>query len=164
MARAIEKGATYLDKLCHRFYDEPKGRGKKTDYVCRLCGGPLETYYCEERLYLVKCADCGTLALVKTVNPEVSASVTLARPTLTPPNEWVSVEDGLPENYTDVLCWYEYFRYGDHNQMYQTCGIGYCINGQWGGEVSNGTKCKVLYWQPLPTPPYRRPLEGESDA
>lgn len=87
MARAIEKGATYLDKLCHKFYDEPKGRGKKTDYVCRLCGGPLETYYCEERLYLVKCADCGTLALVKTVNPEVSASVTLARPTLTPPNE-----------------------------------------------------------------------------
>ena len=87
MARTIEKGATYLDKLCHKFYDEPKGRGKKTNYVCRLCGGPLETYYCEERLYLVKCADCGTLALVKTVNPEVSASVTLARPTLTLPNE-----------------------------------------------------------------------------
>ena len=86
------------------------------------------------------------------------------QPTLTPPNEWVSVEDGLPENYTDVLCWYEYFRYGDHNQMYQTCGIGYCINGQWGGEVSNGTKCKVLYWQPLPTPPYRRPLEGGEDT
>ena len=94
---ACEKGATYLDKLCHKFYGEPKGRGKKTDYVCRLCGGPLETYYCEERLYLVKCADCGTLALVKTVNPEVSASVTLARPTLTPPNEWVSVEDELPK-------------------------------------------------------------------
>ena len=98
MARAIEKGATYLDKLCHKLYDEPKGREKKTDYVCRLCGGPLETYYCEERLYLVKCADCGTLALVKTVNPEASASVTLARPTLTPPNEWASVEDDGGEN------------------------------------------------------------------
>ena len=24
MARAIEKGATYLDKLCHMLYDEPK--------------------------------------------------------------------------------------------------------------------------------------------
>ena len=93
MARAIEKGATYLDKLCHKLYDEPKGRGKKTDYVCRLCGGPLETYYCEERLYLVKCADCGTLALVKTVNPEASASVTLARPTLTPPNEPLTQAD-----------------------------------------------------------------------
>ena len=53
MARAIEKGATYLDKMCHKLYDEPKYRGEKTDYVCRLCGGPLETYYCEERLYLV---------------------------------------------------------------------------------------------------------------
>lgn len=85
-------------------------------------------------------------------------------PTLTPPNEWVSVEERLPENYTDVLCWYEYFRYGDYNRMYQTYGIGYCINGQWGGEVSNGTKCKVLYWQPLPAPPDRRPPEGEEDS
>ena len=83
-------------------------------------------------------------------------------PTLTPPNEWVSVEERLPENYTDVLCWYEYFRYGDYNRMYQTYGIGYCINGQWGGEVSNGTKCKVLYWQPLPAPPDSRPPEGET--
>ena len=95
---------------------------------------------------------------------KLKEALDMAIAALSPPNEWVSVEDGLPENYTDVLCWYEYFRYGDHNQMYQTCGIGYCINGQWGGEVSNGTKCKVLYWQPLPTPPYRRPLEGESDA
>ena len=82
-------------------------------------------------------------------------------PTLTPPNDWVSADERLPENYTDVLCWYEYFRHGDYNRMYQTYGIGYCINGQWGGEVSNGTKCKVLYWQPMPAPPDRRPPEGE---
>lgn len=99
--RAIEKGATYLDKLCHKFYDEPKGCGNKTDYVCRLCGGPLETYYCEERLYLVQCADCGTLSLVKTANPEDAARVTLARSTLTPPNEPLPLEqlremDGEP--------------------------------------------------------------------
>lgn len=86
MARAIEKGATYIDKLCHKFYDEQKGHGKKSDYVCRICGGPLETYYCEDRLYLVRCADCGTLALVKAANPGDAARVTLARPTLTPPN------------------------------------------------------------------------------
>lgn len=88
-----DKGATYLDKLCHKFYDEPKGCGKKTDYVCRLCGGPLETYYCEERLYLVKCADCGALALVKAANLEDSARVTLARPTFTPPNEALTLEE-----------------------------------------------------------------------
>ena len=65
--------------------------------------------------------------------------------TLTPPNEWVSVEERLPENNADVLCWYEYFRYGNYNRMYQTYGIGYCVNGYWGGEVSNGTQCKVLF-------------------
>ena len=105
----------------------------------------------------------------RTINPDlVQYSIVQAiiadMPALTPPNEWVSVEERLPENYTDVLCWYEYFRYGDYNRMYQTYGIGYCINGQWGGEVSNGTKCKVLYWQPLPAPPDRRPPEGEEDT
>ena len=92
---ACEKGATYLDKLCHKFYDEPKGRGEKTDYVCRICGGPLEAYYCEERLYLVRCVDCGTLALVKTANPRDSARVTLARPTLTQPNEPLTLDSRL---------------------------------------------------------------------
>lgn len=158
---ACEKGATYLDKLCHKFYDEPKGRGKKTDYVCRLCGGPLETYYCEERLYLVKCADCGTLALVKTVNPEVSASVTLARPTLTPPNEWVSVEERLPDKHDEyIVC---------------ACDEGEPIDERiWGNTVVvfadyyDGTftwyegnreydiSDIVTHWMPLPAPPERR--------
>ena len=158
MAREIEKGTTYLDKLCHKFYDEPKGRGEKTDYVCRLCGGPLETYYCEERLYLVKCADCGTLALVKTVNPKVSASVTLARPTLTPPNKWVSVYDRLPEPGERVLA--------------TDCGfVGeFYINerGKWQRYNVNCSELlmalDILYWMPLPTPPDRRPPEGEGNA
>lgn len=159
MARAIEKGATYLDKLCHKFYDEPKGRGKKTDYVCRLCGGPLETYYCEERLYLVKCADCGTLALVKTVNPEVSASVTLARPTLTPPNEWVSVEERLPPLRKNVLVcayWHEhwgvYMGWNSGHGWMVSCGIG------------QRSDVQVSHWMPLPAPPDRRPPEGEKDT
>lgn len=103
---ACEKGATYLDKLCHKFYGEPKGHGEKTDYVCRLCGGPLETYYCEERLYLVRCVDCGTLALVKTTSPQAAAGVTLARPTLTPPNEPLSVlvNDEPDREYIDYIC------------------------------------------------------------
>lgn len=45
---ANEKGATYLDKICHKLYDEPKGCWEKTDYVCHHCGGHLKTYYCEE--------------------------------------------------------------------------------------------------------------------
>ena len=67
--------------------------------------------------------------------------------------EWISVKDRLPEHNEDVLCWYEYFRYGDYNRPYQRFGIGYQINGMWGGEVSQGTNCRVLYWMPLPEPP-----------
>ena len=87
MARAIEKGATYLDKLCHKLYDEPKGRGFQVDGKCRRCGGPLMTYYCEDRLHLIACGKCGTLALTKAVSPQVAANLTLRQPTLTPPNE-----------------------------------------------------------------------------
>ena len=87
MARAIEKGATYLDKLCHKLYDEPKGRGFQVDGKCRRCGGTLMTYYCEDRLHLIACEKCGTLALTKAVSPQVAANLTLRQPTLTPPNE-----------------------------------------------------------------------------
>lgn len=71
-------------------------------------------------------------------------------------NEWISAKERLPENGEYVLCWYEYFRYGDFNAMFAAYGIGYCYNGHWGGEVANGTKARVLAWMPLPEPP-----EGE---
>lgn len=67
--------------------------------------------------------------------------------------EWISVNDRLPPNDDEVLCWYEYYRYGEYNDMYQTYGIGYCIAGHWGGEVSIGTDCRVIAWMPLPEPP-----------
>ena len=163
MARAIEKGATYLDKLCHKLYDEPKGRGKKTDYVCRLCGGPLETYYCEERLYLVKCADCGTLALVKTVNPEASASVTLARPTLTPPNEWVSVETPPTTQgwYHVAVLDLKTGKYTVEQDLYsielaKAHGFepGFCKANRW------EERERIDYWCRFPAPPDSRPPEG----
>ena len=52
-----------------------------------------------------------------------------------------------------MLCWYEYFRFGEYYRMYQTFGIGYQFNGNWGGEVAQGQKAKVLAWMPLPRPP-----------
>ena len=67
--------------------------------------------------------------------------------------EWISVKDRLPNDGEDILCWYEYFRYGNYNCMYQTYGIGYQYNGHWGGEVSKGVKAKVLACMPLPDPP-----------
>ena len=68
-------------------------------------------------------------------------------------NRWIPADKELPEEGEMVLCWYEYFRFGDYNRMYQTFGIGYQYDGRWGGEVSNGVKAKVLYWMELPEPP-----------
>lgn len=77
MAGKAEKGVTCLDRLCHKLYDEPKGTGYRVLDNCRSCGGMLETYYCEERLYLVRCSACGNLALVKAGNPVEAAARTL---------------------------------------------------------------------------------------
>lgn len=73
---------------------------------------------------------------------------------------WVLTDEKLPPEGQDVLCWYEYFRFGEYNRMYQTFGIGYQFNGNWGGEVVQGQKAKVLAWMPLPKPPK---MEGGAD-
>lgn len=66
---------------------------------------------------------------------------------------WIPVTERLPEDGDVVLCWYEYFRFGEYNRMYRTYGIGYYINGMWGGDVSSGRNTKVLAWMPLPDGP-----------
>ena len=67
--------------------------------------------------------------------------------------EWISVEERLPEEYEEVLCYYEYFRYGEYNCMFRTIDRGYYGLETWCGEAGRGHKNKVLYWQPLPEPP-----------
>ena len=64
---------------------------------------------------------------------------------------WIPVEDGLPEGGEKVLVWYEYFRYGEYNRMFQTHGIGWQYDGYWSGDVS-GTKARCIAWRPLPKP------------
>ena len=159
MAKTIEKGATHLDKLCHKIYDEPKGCGFQVDGECIRCGGPLLDYYCEERLHLIVCKKCGTLALTKACAPQVAANLTLSRkPTLTQPNEWVSVEERLPEPGERVLA--------------TDCGfVGeFYINerGQWQRYNVNChallMALDILYWMPLPEPPESRPTEGEGST
>ena len=67
-------------------------------------------------------------------------------------SKWISVDEALPENGNEVLVWYEYFRYGEYNCMSQTYGLGSYIQ-EYSMWSLNGTKVKVLYWQPLPEPP-----------
>ena len=66
---------------------------------------------------------------------------------------WIPVDERLPENFREVLCWGEYFRYGDFNGKFVNYALGYQNNGRWGGEVANGTNARALAWMPLPEPP-----------
>lgn len=65
---------------------------------------------------------------------------------------WIPASERLPEKDTNVLCWYEYFRYGNYNKMYQTYGIGtYFGEFGWAGDIT-GEQARVIAWMPLPKP------------
>lgn len=92
----------------------------------------------------VWCDGCGSA--VECILAEPAADVA-------PVVHWVLTDEKLPPEGQDVLCWYEYFRFGSYNRMFQTYGIGYQYNGMWGGEVAQGQKARVLAWIPLPETP-----------
>lgn len=80
-------------------------------------------------------------------------------PTLTLPNEWVSVEERSPKLREKVLVcayWHEhwgvYMGWNSGHGWYVSCGLG------------QRSDVKVSHWMPLPAPPDRRPPEEDEDA
>ena len=69
-------------------------------------------------------------------------------PTLTQPNEWVSVEERMPEPTHCVLVY-------TTDYSIEVDAIG--SDGEW-------MAYEVTHWMPLPAPPDRRPSEGEEDT
>lgn len=88
-------------------------------------------------------------------------------PTITSPNEWVSVEDRLPtksgeyfayttdENINIIEFDEDYGEFGFRKEYYQD---GAYLDSEW-------VKADwITHWMPLPTPPDSRPPEGEEDT
>ena len=98
------------------------------------------------------------------LTPEVAESVlvALSTPTLTPPNERVSVEERLPTDEHPVLV---FVGYADTMTGFITTSSYFCFDEnphwQWDGLVQD--EQRTLFWMPLPAPPDRRPPEEECE-
>lgn len=103
--------------------------------------------HCSARDACIKCPVGGCSGPTGLMSRLADAIEELSKP------RWIPVTERLPEEYTEVLCYYEYFRYGDYNCMFRTIDRGYFGDGRWGGEAGQGRKNKVLAWMPLPEPP-----------
>ena len=91
-------------------------------------------------------------------------------PTLTPPNEWVSVEEKLPETGDRYIVlikqkypWEKEWEFNVDVACY-TFDDGY-IDNCWDTFVDwlEGQETHVTHWMPLPAPPNRRPPKGEKN-
>ena len=72
-----------------------------------------------------------------------------------PTGEWIPVGERLPEDMQRVLVWFEYYRYGDYNCMYQTYGFGEVCDGKWSPFINGETgwqDTRIIAWMPLPKP------------
>lgn len=85
-----------------------------------------------------------------------------AMPTLTPQNEWVSVEEMLPTDERPVLV---FIGYADTMTGFITTSSYFCfdVNPHWQWDGFLEDEQRTLFWMPLPEPPDSRPPEGEED-
>lgn len=67
--------------------------------------------------------------------------------------EWIPVSKKLPKEGVKVLVWYEYFRYGSYNRLFQAYGLGYVYRGEFAPFInreSGWQQLRVIAWMPLP--------------
>lgn len=65
----------------------------------------------------------------------------------------------------DVLVWFEYFRFGNYQELFQTVGISCTWRGKWSGFVNGSSgwrDLRIIAWQPLPEP-YREEQENNGE-
>ena len=118
-----------------------------------------------ENLYKFLTDQCvnETGAFAKGVNKGLNIARSALRneqiaPTLTPPNEWVSVEDRLPEVGQEVLVyWRNTSQKAEHFELTHYDGDHWFL-------LDNTERpwIVVVAWMSLPEPPDRRPPEGEA--
>ena len=85
------------------------------------------------------------------------------RITLTPPNEWVSVEERLPEESDGMVLLTDGIsvRTGYRNWMFRMDDYPIVFVP---GQKKGGGEMAVTHWMKISAPPNRRPPEGEANA
>lgn len=93
-------------------------------------------------------------------------------PTLTPPNEWVSVDDRLPEEDPHIKKFIEDEIFGlltvlVYNGEVKQTNRFFCNAPKFGFSKTDGwewASSNVTHWMPLPEAPDSLPPEGEEDT
>lgn len=126
--RETEKGTVqYICPRCHDYHEFREDFGERT--------------FSENYIF---CRRCG------------ARNGTGNAPTLTPPNEWVSVEERLPKNHAQVLMWSARWNIAEAGSYYNR---RFWVYSEIGDEYIADD---ITHWMHLPEPPDRRQPEGEA--
>ena len=114
------------------------------------------------------CADCihkDVCALWEIQNEISDTECVHYQPALTPPNEWVSVENAMPPEHEPVLCIVS-GKPKPNIILEEACQLGSWnkADGWIIDEWLDWEGANVTWWMKLPEPPDRRPPEGEEDG